>query len=84
MDSIEKSQAQMKEYQTLQKKLNSRRQDYDAKLAKVQKAKKEKPEWEEEMQAAKVKYEEMRENVMTSMTTINESQASLWSLVSCC
>ncbi|KAF9362796.1 hypothetical protein BGX34_005476 [Mortierella sp. NVP85] len=79
MDSIEKSQAQMKEYQTLQKKLNSRRQDYDAKLAKVQKAKKEKPEWEEEMQAAKVKYEEMRENVLTSMTTINESQASLWS-----
>ncbi|KAG0221537.1 hypothetical protein BGX31_009754, partial [Mortierella sp. GBA43] len=74
MDSIEKSQAQMKEYQTMQKKLNTRRQDYDAKLAKVQKAKKEKPEWEEEMQAAKAKYEEMRENVLTMMTTINESQ----------
>ncbi|KAG0205831.1 hypothetical protein BGX28_002611 [Mortierella sp. GBA30] len=74
LDSLEKSQAQMKEYQALQKKLQSRRQDYDAKLAKVQKAKKEKPEWEEEMQAAKAKYEETRENVLTLMTTINESQ----------
>ncbi|KAF9927061.1 hypothetical protein FBU30_003523 [Linnemannia zychae] len=74
LDSLEKSQAQMKEYQALQKKLQSRRQDYDAKLAKVQKAKKEKPEWEEEMQAAKAKYEETRENVLNLMTTINESQ----------
>ncbi|KAF9131584.1 hypothetical protein BG015_003839 [Linnemannia schmuckeri] len=74
LDCLEKSQAQMKEYQTLQKKLQSRRQDYDAKLAKVQKAKKEKPEWEEEMQAAKAKYEETRENVLSLMTIINESQ----------
>ncbi|KAK3843641.1 MAG: hypothetical protein J3R72DRAFT_106530 [Linnemannia gamsii] len=74
LDCLEKSQAQMKEYQTMQKKLQSRRQDYDAKLAKVQKAKKEKPEWEEEMQAAKAKYEETRENVLNLMTTINESQ----------
>ncbi|KAF9357584.1 hypothetical protein BGX26_003480 [Mortierella sp. AD094] len=74
MDSLEKSQAQMKEYQALQKKLQSRRQDYDAKLAKVQKAKKEKPEWEEEMQAAKAKYEETRENVLNLMNNINDSQ----------
>ncbi len=64
----------MKEYQALQKKLSSRRLDYDAKLAKVQKAKKEKPEWEEEMQAAKAKYEETRECVLAIMTAINESQ----------
>lgn len=64
----------MKEYQALQKKLSSRRLDYDAKLAKVQKAKKEKPEWEEEMQAAKTKYEETRECVLAIMTAINESQ----------
>ncbi|KAF8922986.1 hypothetical protein EDD21DRAFT_385168 [Dissophora ornata] len=74
LDTLEKSQAQMKEYHTMQKKLQSRRQDYDAKLAKVQKAKKEKPEWEEEMQASKAKYEETRENVLNLMTTINESQ----------
>lgn len=52
----------------------SRRTDYDNKLAKVQKAKKEKPEWEEEMQAAKAKYEETRENVLTLMNTISDTQ----------
>ena len=61
----------------MQKKLQSKRQDYDSKLAKVQKAKKEKPEWEEEMQAAKAKYEETRENVLNMMTTINECQVCL-------
>ncbi|KAG0371499.1 hypothetical protein BGX24_001576 [Mortierella sp. AD032] len=58
----------------MQKKLHSRRLDYDAKLAKVQKAKKEKPEWEEEMQAAKAKYEESREGVLGIMSAISESQ----------
>ena len=56
--------------------MTSRRTDYDNKLAKVQKAKKEKPEWEEEMQAAKAKYEETRENVLTLMNTISDTQAS--------
>ncbi|KAF9276718.1 hypothetical protein BGZ68_009829 [Mortierella alpina] len=74
IECLERAQAQMKEYQALQKKLSSRRLDYDAKLAKVQKAKKEKPEWEEEMQAAKAKYEETRECVLAIMTAINESQ----------
>ncbi|KAF9194671.1 hypothetical protein BGZ51_008602 [Haplosporangium sp. Z 767] len=74
LECLEKSQAQMKEYHTLQKKLQSRRQDYDAKLSKVQKAKKEKPEWEEEMQAAKAKYEETRENVLNIMNSIIESE----------
>jgi len=66
----------MKEYQALQKKLHSRRLDYDSKLAKVQKAKKEKPEWEEEMQSAKAKYEETREHVLGIMAAIHETQAS--------
>ncbi|KAF9958711.1 hypothetical protein BGZ72_011078 [Mortierella alpina] len=74
IECLERAQAQMKEYQALHKKLSSRRLDYDAKLAKVQKAKKEKPEWEEEMQAAKAKYEETRECVLAIMTAINESQ----------
>ncbi|KAF8946030.1 hypothetical protein BGZ47_001468 [Haplosporangium gracile] len=58
----------------MQKKLHSRRLDYDAKLAKVQKAKKEKPEWEEEMQAAKAKYEDTRECILGIMSAISESQ----------
>ncbi|GJJ73552.1 hypothetical protein EMPS_05910 [Entomortierella parvispora] len=74
IDCLERAQMQMKDYQALQKKLHSRRLDYDAKLAKVQKAKKEKPEWEEEMQAAKAKYEETREHVLGIMAAIHETQ----------
>ncbi|KAF9153025.1 hypothetical protein BG015_004240 [Linnemannia schmuckeri] len=74
IECLERAQAQMKEYQAMQKKLHSRRLDYDAKLAKVQKAKKEKPEWEEEMQAAKAKYEDTRECVLGIMSAISESQ----------
>ncbi|KAF9997079.1 hypothetical protein BGZ65_007338 [Modicella reniformis] len=74
LDCLEKEQTQMKEYLALQKKLNSRRLDYDAKLAKVQKAKKEKPEWEEEMQAAKAKYDNTRESLLEIMTAMNDSQ----------
>ncbi|KAG0272788.1 hypothetical protein BGZ95_011419, partial [Linnemannia exigua] len=74
IECLERAQAQMKEYQVMQKKLHSRRLDYDAKLAKVQKAKKEKPEWEEEMQAAKAKYEDSRECVLGIMSAISESQ----------
>ncbi|KAI1316717.1 hypothetical protein EDD11_009533 [Mortierella claussenii] len=74
IECLEREQAQMKEYQALSKKLHSRRLDYDAKLAKVQKAKKEKPEWEEEMQAAKAKYEDTRECLLGVMTAINDSQ----------
>ncbi|KAH7030339.1 hypothetical protein BKA57DRAFT_478390 [Linnemannia elongata] len=74
IECLERAQAQMKEYHAMQKKLHSRRLDYDAKLAKVQKAKKEKPEWEEEMQAAKAKYEETRECVLGIMSAISESQ----------
>ncbi|KAF9913781.1 hypothetical protein BX616_009594 [Lobosporangium transversale] len=74
LECLEKEQERMKEYQALQKKLQSRRLDYDAKLAKVQKAKKEKPEWEEEMQAAKAKYEDTRESMLTTMTSIIDAQ----------
>ncbi|KAF9355305.1 hypothetical protein BGX26_006732 [Mortierella sp. AD094] len=71
---LEKEHAHMKEYQHMQRKLHSRRLDYDAKLAKVQKAKKEKPEWEEELQSAKTKYEDTRECVLEIMMAIIELQ----------
>ncbi|KAG0343640.1 hypothetical protein BG004_005117, partial [Podila humilis] len=74
IECLAKAQAQMKEFQVLQKKLQSKRLDYDAKLVKVQKAKKEKPEWEEEMQAAKSKYEDTRECVLGIMIAISDSQ----------
>lgn len=54
--------------------MESRRLDYDAKLNKVQKSKKEKPELEEEMRAAKEKYEVIMEDINNKMLTLNESE----------
>ncbi|GAB5588690.1 hypothetical protein Unana1_03590 [Umbelopsis nana] len=64
---LEKGHQDYKEYLVLRKKLDSRRLDYDAKLNKLQKAKKEKPEWEQEVQAAKMKYEETEYDVVQRM-----------------
>ncbi|CAG8457346.1 15836_t:CDS:2 [Funneliformis mosseae] len=65
---------EFKHYQQLKRKLESRRLDYDAKLSKVQKSKKEKPELEEEMRAAKEKYEVVMEDINNKMHTLNESE----------
>ncbi|KAJ3348840.1 hypothetical protein GGF32_005944 [Allomyces javanicus] len=59
-------------YNELKRKLESRRLDYDAKLAKVQKAKKEKPELEEEVRAAQFKYEESMQDVENQMVYLSE------------
>ncbi|KAI8146274.1 hypothetical protein BJV82DRAFT_601149 [Fennellomyces sp. T-0311] len=61
-----------KEYQSLKKKLESRRLDYDAKLGRLQKAKKEKPELEQEMQASKLKYEETEYDLIQKMVYLQE------------
>ncbi|CAO3632250.1 unnamed protein product [Cunninghamella blakesleeana] len=61
-----------KDYDVLKKKLESRRLDYDAKLARLQKSKKEKPEFEQEMQAAKIKYEETEYDLIQKMIAIQE------------
>ncbi|KAG0308013.1 hypothetical protein BGZ98_009233 [Dissophora globulifera] len=74
LECLERELLQMKEYYALQRKLQSRRLEYDAKLAKVHKAKREKPEWEQEMQSSKAKYEETRANVLAVMTAMQESQ----------
>ncbi|KAF9432077.1 hypothetical protein BGZ76_011298 [Entomortierella beljakovae] len=72
--SLQKEQSLMKEYQNLQRKLHSRKTDYDAKLAKLQKAKREKPEWAEELHSAKSKYEHVRECVFEMMLSIVDFQ----------
>ncbi|KAL0083657.1 hypothetical protein J3Q64DRAFT_1748612 [Phycomyces blakesleeanus] len=61
-----------KEYSSLKKKLESRRLDHDAKQTRVNKAKKEKLEWEHEYQAAKMKYEETRQNLINKMVEIED------------
>ncbi|KAI9015309.1 hypothetical protein CLU79DRAFT_707655, partial [Phycomyces nitens] len=61
-----------KEYSSLKKKLESRRLDHDAKQTRVNKAKKEKLEWEQEYQTAKMKYEETKHNLINKMVEIEE------------
>lgn len=61
-----------KEYDYLRKKLASRRLDYDSKLNRLNKAKKEKPELEQEMQAARIKYQETEHDLIQKMAYMQE------------
>lgn len=74
-----------KEYDYLRKKLASRRLDYDSKLNRLNKAKKEKPELEQEMQAARIKYQETEHDLIQKMAYMqefeNEHRDALYVLV---
>ena len=74
LDSLERSLAQMKEYQAARKKLENRRLAYDASLSKMQKAKKEDFRVEEELRTQKAKYEESSEDVFRRMQDIKEAE----------
>lgn len=74
LESLERSLAQMKEYQAARKKLEQRRLAYDASLAKMQKAKKEDFRNEEELRSQKAKYEESNEDVYRRMQDIKEAE----------
>lgn len=64
----------IKNYQALKKKLENRRLDFDAKLNKLNKSKKENPALEEEMKTAQFKYEETLRDVQTVMATFSERE----------
>ncbi|KAI0244200.1 hypothetical protein L0F63_007232 [Massospora cicadina] len=72
--NLDRSLTDMKDYNNLRKKLENRRLDLDAKLSKLQKAKKEKPELEEEMRAAQVKYDDTLSDVRARMVIIAEAE----------
>jgi len=74
MESLERSQVQMKEYQAARKKLDSRRLAYDTSLAKMQKAKKEDFRVEEELRSQKAKYEESEDDVYRRMIEIKDTE----------
>ncbi|KAI9826927.1 MAG: hypothetical protein M1832_005866 [Thelocarpon impressellum] len=74
LESLERSLAQMKEYQAARKKLENRRLAYDASLSKMQKAKKEDFRVEEELRSQKAKYEESSEDVYRRMQDIKEAE----------
>lgn len=67
----------LKDYQQVKKKLTMRRLDYDAKLNKMQKSKKEKPEHEEELQSSQIKYESSLQTYQEVMWNIQEKQSQL-------
>ncbi|SAM07262.1 hypothetical protein [Absidia glauca] len=69
---LEQGLQHYKDYYALKKKLESRRLDYDAKLSRLNKSKKEKPEWDQEMQAAKAKYEECEHLILEKMATLQD------------
>ncbi|KAG0170926.1 hypothetical protein DFQ28_001395 [Apophysomyces sp. BC1034] len=72
MVTLDRGLQEYKEYLNLRKKLESRRLDYDAKLSRLQKSKKEKPELEQEMYAAKMKYEETEYDLIQKMVSLQE------------
>lgn len=76
MATLEVGLHEYKEYQSLRKKLESRRLDYDAKIGRLQKAKKEKPEWEQEMQASKLKYEETEYDLIQKMVYLQDYEVN--------
>ena len=74
LESLERSQVQMKEVAASRKKLEQRRLAYDAASAKMQKSKREDFRMEEELRSQKAKYEESREEVWRRMWDVKESE----------
>ncbi|KAF9265080.1 BAR-domain-containing protein [Marasmius fiardii PR-910] len=77
MTSVEKFGDEIKEYDHLRKKLDSRRLSYDAALSKLEKVKhhkkeKERRDAEEELDKAQARYEETTEDVRAQMHQIQE------------
>ncbi|KAF2463735.1 BAR-domain-containing protein [Lindgomyces ingoldianus] len=77
LEGLERSLAQMKEYQNARKKLEQRRLAYDTSLVKMQKAKKEDFRVEEELRSQKAKFEESSEDVFRRMQDIKESEVDM-------
>ncbi|KAL4890475.1 hypothetical protein BDV59DRAFT_184613 [Aspergillus ambiguus] len=75
LESLERSLAQMKDYQSARKKLDSRRLAYDTSLSKMQKVKKEDFRIEEELRTQKIKYEEANDDVFRRMQDIKDAEA---------
>ncbi|KAG9537762.1 BAR-domain-containing protein, partial [Aureobasidium melanogenum] len=74
LESIERSLAQMKEYQTARKRLETRRLAYDTSMNKLQRAKKDDFALEESARAQKAKYDESSDDVQRRMLDIKEAE----------
>ena len=65
----------MKDYQTARKKLDNRRLAYDTSLGKLERQKKEDFRVEEELRSARVKFDEISDDVYRRMQDIKEAEA---------
>ncbi|KAI7872406.1 hypothetical protein BDF14DRAFT_1909108 [Spinellus fusiger] len=76
MPAVAQGQLYFKEHSVLKKKLESRRLDYDFKQGRLSKAKKERPEWEQECQVAKMKYDETEHRLVKKMLQIQDYETT--------
>ena len=76
ISNMERSLAAMKDYQAVRKKLESRRLTYDSALSKVQKARKEDAKLDEELRAAKARYEESNDLAHQRMSSIRAAESN--------
>ncbi|KAK9768263.1 hypothetical protein K7432_001230 [Basidiobolus ranarum] len=74
VNGLERTLTDMKELQQSRKKLESRRLDYNAKLNTVQKTKKDKPELEDQMRTAEMKFHETMDDVHSRMVDIGNNE----------
>ncbi|KAI9101726.1 hypothetical protein DFS34DRAFT_427830 [Phlyctochytrium arcticum] len=72
--TIDRMLAEMKDYAAVKSKLARRRLDFDAKLNKVHKSRKENPNLEEETRVAQAKYEESLHDTTNKMIMLNSSE----------
>jgi len=71
---LEEYMTGMKNYKHLRSKMENRRLDYDAKLNRLQKSKKEKPDLDEEVREAQQKYEESLAEAEGMMIALNDCE----------
>ncbi|KAJ2048145.1 hypothetical protein IW146_004841 [Coemansia sp. RSA 922] len=74
LSSLQRAMDDFKEYVSLQKKLESRRSDYDSKLAKYQKSRKDSVALEDELRTAQVRYEDNYDDMARRMMQMQDSE----------
>ncbi|KAJ2891251.1 hypothetical protein IWW38_003704, partial [Coemansia aciculifera] len=72
--SLQRAMDDFKEYVSLQKKLESRRSDYDSKLAKFNKSRKDSVVLEDELRTAQVRYEDNYDDMARRMMQMQDSE----------
>ncbi|KAI9501290.1 hypothetical protein BX070DRAFT_194729, partial [Coemansia spiralis] len=74
LPTLQRSLDDFKEYVSLQKKLESRRSEYDSKLVKFQKARKDNMTVEDELRTAQVRYEDAYDDLAYRMLDMQDKE----------